>query len=269
MYMPDFSKLEKTLGLKFNDKDLLSQAFCHRSYLNENPNFGIGHNERLEFLGDAVLELAVTEHLYQQYPAKPEGELTALRAALVNSKMLSQVARSLGFEDFLLLSQGEAKEKGKARQYILANTFEAFVGALYLDKNFKKVQSFIKKHLLKELPYIIKNQLYRDAKSRFQEEAQERVNITPTYEVAAEWGPDHAKHFRVAVFLGKDNVAEGEALPSRKPRKPRPGRPFRLRAGTAKECYEMPHKLRNTKLYESTKKDAEVSFRTFVYFRNS
>ncbi len=207
---PDFSKLEKNLKIKFGNKDLLIQAFCHRSYLNEHPDFKLGHNERLEFLGDAVLELVVTEYLYHKYPDKLEGELTSFRAALVNSKMLSQVATQLGFENFLLLSQGEAKEKGKARQYILANTFEAFIGALYLEKGFKKVRAFLRKHLLKELPIIIENKLYRDAKSRFQEEAQERVNITPTYEVLSEWGPDHAKHFRVGVFLGKEMVAEGE-----------------------------------------------------------
>ena len=140
--MKDFSSLEKKLKVKFKNKDLLTQAFIHRSYLNENPKFHLSHNERLEFLGDAVLELVVTEYLFQKYPKKPEGELTNWRAALVNAKMLSQTAQSLSFNSFLLLSRGEAKELGKARQYILANTFEAFIGSLYLDQGYGVCQKF-------------------------------------------------------------------------------------------------------------------------------
>lgn len=208
--MKDFSLLEKKLDLKFKNKDLLIQAFCHRSYLNENPDFYLEHNERLEFLGDAVLELVVTEELYQKYPKKSEGELTNWRAALVNARQLSEVARDLDFNDFLLLSRGEAKELGKARQYILANTFEALIGAIYLDQGYSVCQNFIKKYLTIKLPEIIEKGLFKDAKSRFQEEAQERVGITPTYQVLEEWGPDHAKHFIVGVFLGKELVAKGE-----------------------------------------------------------
>jgi ribonuclease-3 len=208
--MKDFSLLEKKLNLKFKNRDFLIQAFCHRSYLNENPDFYLPHNERLEFLGDAVLELVVTEYLYQKYPEKSEGELTNWRAALVNAKMLSNLAQELGFNDFLLLSKGEEKEVGKARQYILANAFEAFIGAIYLDQGYKTCQEFIKKHLLKKLPEIIEKGLFKDVKSRFQEEAQERVKITPTYKVLDEWGPDHAKHFIVGVFLGNELVAKGE-----------------------------------------------------------
>jgi ribonuclease-3 len=208
--MKDFSLLEKKLNLKFKNRDFLIQAFCHRSYLNENPDFYLPHNERLEFLGDAVLELVVTEYLYQKYPKKSEGELTNWRAALVNAKMLSNLAQELGFNDFLLLSKGEEKEVGKARLYILANAFEAFIGAIYLDQGYVACQEFIKKYLLKKLPEIIKKGLFKDAKSRFQEEAQERVKITPTYKVLDEWGPDHAKHFIVGVFLGEELVAKGE-----------------------------------------------------------
>jgi len=206
----DFSLLEKQLSLKFKNKDLLIQAFCHRSYLNENPDFYLPHNERLEFLGDAVLELVITEYLYQKYPKKSEGELTNWRAALVNAKMLSEIARDLDFNDFLLLSRGEAKELGKARQYILANTFEAFVGALYLDRGIEVCQKFIEKNLTKELPRIIEKGLFKDAKSRFQEEAQERTGITPIYKVLEEWGPDHARHFIIGVFLNQELVAKGE-----------------------------------------------------------
>jgi len=198
------------LGLRFENKDLLIQAFCHRSFLNENPDFYLEHNERLEFLGDAVLELVVTQYLYQKYPKKPEGELTNWRAALVNAKILGEISHNLGFNDFLLLSKGEAKELGKARQYILANTFEALIGAIYLDQGYKSCQDFIEKNLIVKLLEIIKKGLFKDAKSRFQEEAQERVGITPAYKVLEEWGPDHAKHFIVGIFLNEELVAKGE-----------------------------------------------------------
>lgn len=208
--MIDFSKLEKKIGLNFKKKDLLTQAFCHRSYLNENPNSNLENNERLEFLGDAVLELIVTEYLFEKYPKKSEGELTNWRAALVNARMLSEVAQELNFNDYLLLSKGEEKEMGKARQYILANTFEALVGAAYLDSGYKKCRDFLRKNLIVKLPEIIEKGLFKDAKSRFQEEAQERAGITPTYKVIKEWGPDHAKHFIIGVFLNNELVADGE-----------------------------------------------------------
>ena len=208
--MKDFSLFEKKLELKFKNKDLLIQAFCHRSYLNEKPDFYLTHNERLEFLGDAVLELVVTENIYQNYPEKSEGELTNWRAALVNAKFLGKLARDLDFNDFLLLSKGEAKELGKARLYILANTFEALIGAVYLDRGYKTCQEFIKKHLMPKLPDILQKGSFKDAKSCFQEEAQERTGITPLYKVLEEWGPDHAKHFIIGVFLDKELVTKGE-----------------------------------------------------------
>jgi len=208
--MKDFSKLEKKISLNFKNKDLLVQAFCHRSYLNEEPEFKLDHNERLEFLGDAVLELVVTEYLYQNYPQKPEGELTSWRAALVNAENLSKIAQSLGFSDFLLLSKGETKTLGKARKYILADTFEALIGAIFLDLGYKTCQNFIKQVMIKELPHIIEAGLFRDAKSCFQEEAQERIRITPIYKVLDEGGPDHVKHFIIGVFLGENLVAKGE-----------------------------------------------------------
>jgi len=208
--MKDFSLLEKKLNLTFKNKDFLIQAFVHRSYLNENPDFYLPHNERLEFLGDAVLELIVTQYLYKKYPKKSEGELTNWRAALVNAKQLSEIAKDLDFNDFLLLSRGEAKELGKARQYILGNTFEALIGAIYLDQGYQACEDFIKKYLTVKLPEIIEKGLFKDAKSRFQEEAQERVGITPSYQVLEEWGPDHAKHFIIGVFFGENLVAKGE-----------------------------------------------------------
>lgn len=208
--MADFTKLENTLNISFHNKDLLRTALTHRSYINENPATLGGHNERMEFLGDAVLELVITEYLYEKFPDRPEGELTSLRASLVNANMLGTVAGDLGFNDFLLLSRGEARDVGRARQYILANTFEAFVGAFYLDQGYKPVKNFIIKSLEPKIPEILEKRLYRDAKSLFQEEAQERVSITPTYQVQKEWGPDHDKHFIVGVYLGKELVAEGE-----------------------------------------------------------
>jgi len=208
--MQDFSKLEKKLKVEFKNKDLLVQAFAHRSYLNENPDFNLFHNERLEFLGDAIIEKIVTECLFLKYPDKMEGELTSWRAALVNAKMLSKVAQDIGFNDFLLLSQGEIKENGKARQYILANTFEAFIGSLYLDQGIGICEDFIKKHLLKELNTVLKERLFEDDKSNFQKIAQEKRSITPTYKVLDEDGPDHDKTFTVGVYLNKDLIAKGQ-----------------------------------------------------------
>ena len=210
--MKDFTKFEKKLNISFKNKDLLIQAFIHRSYLNENPDFYLFHNERMEFLGDAVLELVVTDELYRNYPEKQEGELTNLRAALVNTKMLSHIADKIGFNDFLLLSRGEIKETGKARQYILADTLEAFIGALYLDQGYKSCESFIKKYIMAELPEVLEKELYIDSKSYFQEQAQEKKSITPTYKVLKEWGPDHAKHFSIGVFLNKDLIAKGDGM---------------------------------------------------------
>jgi len=208
--MKDFSILERKLGLNFKNKDLLTQAFAHRSYLNENPDFKLDHNERLEFLGDAVMELIVTQHLYKDYPEKSEGELTNWRAALVNAKMLTSVADEIGFNDFLLLSKGESKEGGKARAYILANTFEALLGAIYLDAGYSAADEFIKKYLMIKLAAVIKTGAYKDSKSRFQEEAQEKKGITPSYKVLKETGPDHNKNFVVGVFLGEELIAEGQ-----------------------------------------------------------
>lgn len=206
----DFGAFEERLGVTFRDKNLLIQSVVHRSYLNEHPDFHLGHNERLEFLGDAVLELVVTEYLYEHYP-NPEGELTNWRAALVNANMLSEVATELNIERFLYLSKGEAKDtQSKARLYILANAFEAVVGAMYLDSGMDQVKGFIGEHVLRRLPHILENKLYLDPKSRFQEAAQERSGATPTYRVLEERGPDHAKWFKVGVFIGSDMVASGE-----------------------------------------------------------
>jgi len=207
--MKNFSRLEKGLGIKFKNPDLLKQALVHRSYINENHSFELGHNERLEFLGDAVLELVVTSHLYLKYD-NPEGEMTNWRSSLVNSKMLAKLAHKLNMDEFLYLSRGEKKDTGKAREYILGNAFEALIGAIYLDQGYTVSQKFIEKTLLVKLPRILKEKLYIDPKSHFQELAQEREGMTPEYRVLKESGPDHNKHFVIGVYLGKKLISEGK-----------------------------------------------------------
>lgn len=202
------SKLEENLGFDFTNKDLLEQALVHRSYLNENPDFRLGHNERLEFLGDAVLELVVTDHLYQNYNL-PEGELTNLRAAIVRGEMLAKIAQELNLEEFLLLSRGEQKDTGKARHYILANAVEAVIGALYLDQGYPAAKTLIERLVISKLADIITQGLYIDSKSRFQELAQEKFRVTPSYQVLKESGLDHAKNFVIGVFLGSKKMGEG------------------------------------------------------------
>lgn len=208
--MKDFTQFEKRTGVTFKNQELLKQAFTHRSYLNEHPAQKIAHNERLEFLGDAVLELVVTTYLFERFPEKQEGELTAFRAALVNTNTIGDVALGLGFSELLLLSRGEAKDTGKARQYILANTYEAVIGALFLDQSYREAAQFIERTLLPRLPDILANGLWQDAKSHVQEKAQEVLSVTPVYRVLEESGPDHDKHFIVGVFLGDEEAGKGD-----------------------------------------------------------
>lgn len=207
----DFFKLEEIIEIKFKDIELLKQAFTHRSYLNEDLNWKKGHNERLEFLGDAVLELIVSDYLFIKYPEEPEGFMTNLRAALVNADTLSNVARDLNFNNFILLSKGEAKDLGRGRNYILANAFEALIGAIYLDQNYEATRRFIEKNLIEaQLEKIIEDKTFKDPKSLFQEKSQALLNITPIYKLIEEWGPDHDKHFKMGLFLGNEKIAEGE-----------------------------------------------------------
>ncbi len=208
--MEQFTELQKKLHITFNNPALLMQAFVHRSYLNEHRHTDIAHNERLEFLGDAVLELVVTEFLYKQFPDSPEGELTSYRSALVNTQSLAETSVVLGFDAYLLLSKGEAKDQGRARQNILANTFESFVGALYLDQDYAAAQKFISECLFDKLAGIIKSQSHKDAKSLVQEKSQEVYRVTPTYKVTSETGPDHDKAFVVAIHFGAKMAGEGK-----------------------------------------------------------
>jgi ribonuclease III len=196
-------------GLEPKNLDFYISAFTHRSYLNEHRSFALPHNERLEFLGDAVLELISTEHLYKEYD-HPEGELTNFRSALVNYKKLSEIAKTIGLEPHLMMSRGEAKDTGRARQVILANTIEALIGAIYLDLGYEAAQEFITKHILVELPSIITTQKYLDPKSQLQELVQEKFGVTPTYGVISESGPDHEKIFVVASFMGGKEIGRGE-----------------------------------------------------------
>lgn len=206
----DFGTFEGAVGAVFKDKELLRRAFTHRSYLNEHREEGFEHNERLEFLGDAVLELVATRHLYERFPEKNEGELTALRSALVNTNTLSEAASSLSMNDYLLLSRGEAKDTGRARAFLLANTFESVVGALYLDQGYEAAGAFIEKNLFPKIEEILEKRLWQDAKSHFQEKVQEEDGVTPTYAVIRETGPDHDKKFIVGAYVRGVLIGQGE-----------------------------------------------------------
>ena len=211
MIQIDFNKIEKILELEFNNLDLFKRALTHRSFLNENKEWGeIGHNERVEFLGDSILGLIVAEYLFKEYSELREGDLTALRAALINSDSLLEVADRLNLNKYLLVSKGEKNELEKSHPYFLANAVEAIIGALYLDKGFDEAKKFVTKHILSKAENIFKTESYKDPKSFFQEKSQENLSITPIYKTLKSWGPDHLKHFRVGVYFKKELIAEGE-----------------------------------------------------------
>ena len=213
MVANSLAKLQKNIGVSFNNEDLIRQAMVHRSYINEHPDFKIGHNERLEFLGDAVLEIVVTEFLYLNFTETPEGDLTNWRASLVNAKMLYEIARELEIEECLYLSKGESRDKNKkSRQFILANAVEAIIGAMYLDQGIEAAQKFILKNVVSKLDDILSSQSYLDPKSHFQEKAQEVRGITPHYQILDEQGPDHAKVFTVGLYLDEELISSGKGL---------------------------------------------------------
>jgi len=206
----NLEKLQKNIAINFKNKILLRQAMTHRSYINEHLDTKIGHNERLEFLGDAVLEIVVTEYLFLNFKNIPEGDLTNWRASLVNAKMLYLIAMELGLEEYLYLSRGEAKDKNKkSRHYILANAVEALIGAIYIDQGLAIAKAFILDKIVVKLPEILKTQAYLDPKSRFQEQAQDKRGITPRYEIISEEGPDHAKIFTVGLYLDNEFITSG------------------------------------------------------------
>ena len=208
--MEPYLTFQKERGLSFNNEGLLKQAFVHRSYINENKDLGMDHNERLEFLGDAVLELVVTDFLYSEYPGVDEGMLTAYRSSLVRTESISVAARGMGMNELLLLSKGESRDEGKARDYILANTFEAFVGAVYLDLGYDSARDVIADVLFENIQQVIEDGSWKDPKSHFQEFAQEAHSETPRYELISAVGPDHDKEFVMAVFIGNKKIAEGK-----------------------------------------------------------
>ena len=205
----DLSNLEKKIGFNFKDKELLKTAFIHRSYLNEHPKEKLDHNERLEFLGDSVLGFIISDYLYKKFPKNPEGDLTNFRSSIVNARILSQVAGELELGKYLFLSRGEEATGGRERQYLLANTYESLLGALYLDSGISEATNFIKKTLLPHLEEIIENKLYKDYKSNLQEEDQAKFNITPPYKILSEKGPDHTKTFETGAYLDKKLLSTG------------------------------------------------------------
>jgi ribonuclease-3 len=211
-----YGKLQQLIDVNFSNLELLDLAFVHKSYVNEHRDLKNEHNERLEFLGDAVLELIVTEYLYKKFPAEGEGALTNWRSALVKGRHLAEISVELELGIYLYLSRGEERSGGRKKNYILANTLEALIGAIYLDQGYKKAHLFAKKFILGRLEKILAAGQHIDAKSRFQEVAQELLGVTPDYQCLAESGPDHNKSFTMAVFLSGEKIAEGEGSSKQK-----------------------------------------------------
>ena len=206
----DLKNLEEKIGLKFKSKDLLKTAFIHRSYLNEHPKEKLPHNERLEFLGDSVLGIIISDYLFRKFPKDPEGDLTNYRSSIVNARILSKVSREMGLGNYLFLSKGEESTGGRERQYILANTYESLLGAIYLDSGVGEAEKFVQNTLIGHLHEIIKHKLYKDHKSQLQEISQSRFNVTPNYKVISEVGPDHTKVFETGAYLDKKLLAKGQ-----------------------------------------------------------
>ncbi len=207
----DFAELfAKQIGIKFKNLNLLTESLTHRSYINENPKWRLPHNERLEFLGDAVLELIISELLFQKFPDAAEGQMTLLRAALVNYQKLAEIAKSINLKKFILMSRGEAKDSSRAQEVILANAMEAVIGAIYLDQGFKVSEEFIKRSVFSHIEEVLENKTYKDAKSELQEIVQDKLKITPSYKIISEEGPAHEKIFKSGVYFDDRLIAEGE-----------------------------------------------------------
>ena len=206
--MKKINEFEKSIEITFSNINLLKTALTHRSYVNEHKSVN-EHNERLEFLGDAVLELIVSDYLFRKYPKRPEGELTSFRAALVRTDSLADTAKTLDIGKYLLLSKGEDDTGGREKNYLLANAFEAIVGAIYLDKGYTESRDFVLKYLIAKLDDIVQNRSDIDSKTKIQEVTQEKFKVTPTYEVVNEVGPDHEKIFTVIVKVEDRIIGEG------------------------------------------------------------
>jgi ribonuclease-3 len=207
--MSELSIVEAGLGLTFDDKTLLQRALTHRSYVNENPSFPLEDNERLEFLGDAILDFVTAEYLYHRFPEMDEGRLTSLRAALVRTETLAQFASQLELGACLFMGRGEEENGGRERQIILCGCYEALVGALYLDQGIEATRAFIIKAIKPVIQQVLESDAEKDSKSRLQELSQKHRRITPTYRTLSEQGPDHAKEFTVAAMIGRKKYGVG------------------------------------------------------------
>jgi len=206
--MINFTTLEKTIGVKFNSISHLKNAFTHRSFLNESNEADIESNERLEFLGDAILQFLSTEYIYIKFPKLREGELTNLRAKIVNTESLAEESAKLSLSDYLRISKGE-KETASDSRYILANVFESLIGAIFLDQGVGKCRIFLTKFLLYKATSIVESGTLKDPKSIYQELAQDKHSTTPTYRVISENGPDHNKNFTVGLYLENRLISTG------------------------------------------------------------
>jgi ribonuclease III len=214
--MGNRDEIEKKLGIEFKNPKLLKTALTHRSYLNENRGKGLKNNERLEFLGDAVLELIISAELFKKYPKKPEGELTAIRSAIVRTESLAEESRRLGIGEDILMSKGERDSGGDDKDFILANTYEALLGAMYLDQGLEVCEKFVKKTAMKKLKRVISQELFIDPKTKVQELIQAKYKLTPTYILLKEDGPDHDKTFTVGIKVGNKVMTEGNGLSKQK-----------------------------------------------------
>lgn len=197
------------IGAEFNDITLLKEALTHRSFVNENRKDKVRHNERSEFLGDAVLELIVSEYLYKEYPERPEGELTSFRAAAVRTESLAETSRTLKVGEYLFMSHGEEATGGRDKDYLLANAFEAVLGAIYLDQGYASSEKFVNTFLIPKIADIVKYRRDIDSKTKFQETSQSLFKHTPTYKLVSAQGPDHEKTFVMAVYVRKTKYGEG------------------------------------------------------------
>ncbi|NMC08975.1 ribonuclease III [Candidatus Microgenomates bacterium] len=207
--MENHKEIENKLGIEFKNKDLLERAFIHRSYINENRGKVQENNERLEFLGDAVLELIISAKIYTKYQNKSEGDLTAIRSAVVRTESLASQSRELGLGEYLLMSRGEEESGGKDKDFLLANLFEAVLGAIYLDKGYSEAENFINRTLVLKIEKIVNEESFIDPKTKVQEVIQSKYKETPTYEVIKEEGPDHDKYFTIGLKVGNKVIAEG------------------------------------------------------------
>ncbi len=212
----ELKELIKTLEISIKNKETLITALTHRSYLNEFKETQTEHNERLEFLGDAVLELIISEFLFSNFANRPEGELTSFRAAVVKTESLAETSRKLGLGDYLRMSKGEESTGGRDKDYLLANTFEAILGAIYIENGYQECKKFVHRWLVPKIEEIVKNRLDIDSKTKFQEVAQNLFKFTPEYKLVKEEGPDHEKIFTMSVYVGDKVFGTGKGASKQK-----------------------------------------------------